>query len=72
MGKYEQARQWIEKALQDPEAQKDPNVLEHYGDILFNLKDVAKALEYWQRAKEKGASSVGLARKIAEKRYIDL
>jgi Tfp pilus assembly protein PilF len=72
LGKYEQARQWIEKALQDPEAQKDPNVLEHYGDILFNLKDVAKALEYWQRAKEKGASSVGLARKIAEKRYIDL
>ena len=72
MGKYEQARQWIEKALQDPDAQKDPNVLEHYGDILFNLKDVAKALEYWQRAKEKGASSVGLARKIAEKRYIDL
>lgn len=71
-GKYEQARQWIEKALQDPDAQKDPNVLEHYGDILFNLKDVAKALEYWQRAKEKGASSIGLARKIAEKRYIDL
>jgi len=71
-GKYEDARQWIEKALQDPEAQKDPSVLEHYGDILFNLKDVAKALEYWQRAKEKGASSVGLARKIAEKRYIDL
>jgi tetratricopeptide (TPR) repeat protein len=72
LGKYEQAKQWIEKALQDPEAQKDPNVLEHYGDILFNLKDVARALEYWQRAKEKGASSVGLARKIAEKRYIDL
>jgi tetratricopeptide (TPR) repeat protein len=71
-GKYEDAKQWIEKALQDPEAQKDPSVLEHYGDILFNLKDVAKALEYWQRAKEKGASSVGLARKIAEKRYIDL
>lgn len=71
-GKYEDAKAWIEKALQDPEAQKDPSVLEHYGDILFNLKDVAKALEYWQRAKEKGASSVGLARKIAEKRYIDL
>ncbi len=72
MGKYEEAREWIEKALKDPDAQKDPNVLEHYGDILFNLKDVAKALEYWQRAKEQGASSTGLARKIAEKRYIDL
>ncbi|TWF44250.1 tetratricopeptide repeat protein [Chitinophaga polysaccharea] len=68
--KFTEARQWIEKALQYPEAQKNPNVLEHYGDILFNLKEVTKAVEYWQMAKDKGASSVGLVRKIAEKRYI--
>ncbi|MCW3461965.1 tetratricopeptide repeat protein [Chitinophaga nivalis] len=68
--KFEEARQWIEKALQYPAAQQDPNVLEHYGDILFNLKEVAKAVEYWQQAKDKGASSVDLVRKIAEKRYI--
>lgn len=70
LGKYEQAKQWIEKALQHDEARQNPGVLEHYGDILFNLHEVAKALEYWQMAKEKGATSVGLARKIAEKRYI--
>lgn len=70
MDKFEEARQWIEKALQYPVAQEDPNVLEHYGDILFNLKEVAKAMEYWQKARDKGASSVGLTRKIAEKRYI--
>ncbi|PSL48847.1 tetratricopeptide repeat protein [Chitinophaga niastensis] len=68
--KFNEAKQWIEKALQYPEAQKNPNVLEHYGDILFNLKDVTKAVEYWQMAKDKGASSVDLVRKIAEKRYI--
>ncbi|NLR61946.1 tetratricopeptide repeat protein [Chitinophaga polysaccharea] len=68
--KFTEARQWIEKALQYPEAQKNPNVLEHYGDILFNLKEVTKAVEYWQMAKDKGASSVDLVRKIAEKRYI--
>ncbi|MFY0253429.1 tetratricopeptide repeat protein [Chitinophaga sp. 30R24] len=68
--RYGDAREWIEKALQYPDAQKNPNVLEHYGDILFNLKEVTKAVEYWQMAKDKGASSVGLARKIAEKRYI--
>ena len=68
--KFAEAKQWIEKALQYPEAQKNPNVLEHYGDILFNLKEVTKAVEYWQMAKDKGASSVDLARKIAEKRYI--
>lgn len=68
--KFGEAKQWIEKALQYPDAQKNPNVLEHYGDILFNLKEVTKAVEYWQMAKDKGASSVDLARKIAEKRYI--
>ncbi|MEZ2441165.1 tetratricopeptide repeat protein [Chitinophaga sp. RCC_12] len=68
--KFAEAKEWIEKALQYPEAQKNPNVLEHYGDILFNLKEVTKAVEYWQMAKDKGASSVDLARKIAEKRYI--
>ncbi|WP_143310759.1 tetratricopeptide repeat protein [Chitinophaga vietnamensis] len=68
--KYSEAKVWIEKALQYPEAQNNPNLLEHYGDILFNLKDVTKAVEYWQKAKDKGASSVDLARKIAEKRYI--
>ncbi|NSL89888.1 tetratricopeptide repeat protein [Chitinophaga sp. Mgbs1] len=68
--KFEEAKLWIEKALQYPEAQQNPNVLEHYGDILFNLKDVTKAVEYWQRAKDKGANSVGLVRKIAEKKYI--
>ncbi|SEW00989.1 tetratricopeptide repeat protein [Chitinophaga arvensicola] len=68
--KFAEAKEWIEKALSYPEAQKNPNVLEHYGDILFNLKEVTKAVEYWQMAKDKGASSVDLARKIAEKRYI--
>ncbi|WP_343700982.1 tetratricopeptide repeat protein [Chitinophaga sp.] len=70
MGKYQQARSWIEKAMQYPEARQDPDVLEHYGDILFNLNEKDKAVEYWQLAKARGANSQGLARKIAEKRYI--
>lgn len=70
MGRYELAKQWMEKALQTPQGKDNPGMLEHYGDILFNLHDVDKAVEYWRLAKEKGANSVGLARKIAEKRYI--
>lgn len=70
LGKYKEAKEWIEKALQHPEAQQDPDVLEHYGDILFNLNEKDRAVEYWQLAKAKGANSKGLARKIAEKRYI--
>ncbi|QEH40669.1 tetratricopeptide repeat protein [Chitinophaga sp. XS-30] len=70
LGRYREAKEWIEKALQHPEAQQDPDVLEHYGDILFNLNEKDRAVEYWQLAKAKGANSIGLARKIAEKRYI--
>jgi tetratricopeptide (TPR) repeat protein len=70
MARYEQAKEWMEKALQSEDARQNPNMLEHYGDILFNLHEVDKALEYWQLAKQKGANSVGLTRKIAEKRYI--
>ncbi|MGX5820143.1 tetratricopeptide repeat protein [Chitinophaga lutea] len=70
LGKYGQAKTWIEKALEFPEAQQDPDVLEHYGDILFNLNEKDKAVKFWQLAKAKGANSQGLARKIAEKRYI--
>lgn len=70
LGRYKEARMWIEKALQNPEAQEDPDVLEHYGDILFNLNEKEKAVQYWQMAKARGANSHGLARKIAEKRYI--
>jgi len=70
MARYDQAKVWMEKALQTEDAKDNPNMLEHYGDILFNLHEVDKALEYWQLAKQKGANSVGLARKIAEKRYI--
>lgn len=70
LGRYKEARAWIEKALQNPEARQDPDVLEHYGDILFNLNEKEKAVQYWQLAKAKGANSHGLARKIAERRYI--
>lgn len=70
LGKYREAKEWIEKAMQSPDAQQDPDVLEHYGDILFNLNEKDKAVQYWQLARAKGANSVSLARKIAEKRYI--
>lgn len=70
MGRFADAKEWMDKAFQSKDAQQNPNMLEHYGDILFNLHEVDKAVEYWQLAKEKGATSVGLSRKIAEKRYI--
>jgi len=38
--------------------------LEHYGDVLFRLGDVDRALDYWKQAKEKGDGSAALNEKI--------
>ena len=67
--KYEDARIWMEKAIKN---NKDNGVqLEHYGDILFHLKQEKQALEYWIKAKELGVKSAILDKKINEKKYTD-
>ncbi len=65
-GRYEEARVWIEKSLQnasDPSA----DVLEHYGDVMYKLNNKEEALKYWKMAKEKGEGSEFLNRKINDK-----
>lgn len=49
----------------------DPDVLEHYGDILFKLGDEQKALEQWQKSKDKGNASPTLQKKLDHRRYIE-
>ncbi len=62
--KYVEARVWIEKALAAGEP--DGVVVEHYGDILFELGDTAVAMEQWRRAKTLGGGGPLLERKINE------
>ncbi len=69
MGRYREARTWMEKALAIPDARQRPGYLEHYGDILYKLHDVDEALRYWKLAQEHGGRSELLERKIREKRY---
>jgi tetratricopeptide (TPR) repeat protein len=68
--KYVDAKQWIEKALQHG---KEPSATqtEHYGDILFNLGNTEAAVQNWKKAKEYGAKSPLVDRKINEKKYIE-
>ena len=67
--KYEQAKTWIERALQNNEA-SNPVYLEHYGDILFVKGEKELALVQWQKAKREGNDSEKLTRKLNEKKYI--
>ncbi len=62
-GDYEQARQWLEKALQHG-GDNHPDVLERYGDVSYQLGHADQALDYWKRAKAAGSTSNALERKI--------
>ncbi len=48
-----------------------PSVLEGFGDYLFKSGQKDKAVQYWQKAKEKGLKSAVLDKKIAEKLFIE-
>lgn len=66
--KYAEAKLWAEKSLQH-DKNASATKTEHYGDILYFLGDVAGAVQNWQKAKDFGASSPVLERKINEKKY---
>jgi predicted negative regulator of RcsB-dependent stress response len=51
--------------------EKNGVIVEHYGDILYMLGDVEKALEQWKKALEIGDTSEFINEKIKQKRYID-
>jgi Tfp pilus assembly protein PilF len=68
--RYEDARTWVGKALDDKEG-VSAEVMEHYGDILYKLGDKDQAFYYWQKAKTKGPGSALLDKKITEKRLLE-
>jgi tetratricopeptide (TPR) repeat protein len=68
--KYADAKTWMEKALQHGKT-KSGTQTEHYGDILFHLGDTEGAVQNWLKAKQYGAQSATLERKINEKKYLE-
>lgn len=57
---YSEAEIWLSKAADGG----NPNVLEHYGDVLFRNNKIKAALEQWKASKTKGNQSPGLEKKI--------
>jgi tetratricopeptide (TPR) repeat protein len=62
-GQFAEARTFLEKALKTK--QVSGTVVEHYGDVLFQLGEKDKALDQWRRAKTLGGASGALDKKIA-------
>lgn len=67
---YEEAKRWQEKALEHG-GEKNGTLLEHYGDILFQLGQTDKAFDYWQKAKATGKHSDLIDKKIADKKMYE-
>ena len=70
MGKYRDAKDWEDKALQHG-GTSHTDILDHYGDILFKFGNKDTALEYWQKAKEAGLKSDLLDKKIHDKQLYE-
>ncbi|MCB0518756.1 MAG: tetratricopeptide repeat protein [Lewinellaceae bacterium] len=65
MKDFNSAKSWLEKAIEHG-GSNNPSVLEHYGDVLFQMGNAASAVEYWQKAVEAGGKSLLLKKKAAE------
>lgn len=62
LGRYEEARQWIEKAYNN---KGSADVTHHLGDVYFRLGNTQRAVELWKEAREKGLKDAELDRKIS-------
>jgi tetratricopeptide (TPR) repeat protein len=69
-GNYILAKIYIEQAI-SKDRTKNPELFDHYGDILFMSGEKDKAVEQWLKAKELGKTGVTLDKKIAEKAYFE-
>lgn len=63
MGRHEEARKWIEKALASGGANEGV-IVEHHGDILFALGETDKARARWKEAQDLGGASDDIDRKV--------
>ncbi len=68
--KYNDAKTWLEKAMQSG-GDKNGTILEHYGDVLFKLGDIDKALNFWNQAKSTGDHSELIDKKITDKKLYE-
>ena len=67
---YNSALFWIEKAISGG-GNNNSTIVEHYGDILYQLSKKEAALLQWQKAKELGSKSKFIDKKISDKKLYE-
>lgn len=68
MKNYKEALDWMEQAMLITDSQNRPELLTHYGDILYKLGEEDKAIEQWRKAIDKGGDKDTLETKIKSKK----
>ena len=68
-GDFKESKKFLEKAVSIDD--EDGTVIEHYGDVLFQLGNVDQAIKEWERALEKGEASELLEKKIADRKLYE-
>lgn len=68
-GKLKEAKKILEKAIKLNGV--DGIIIEHYGDVLFNLGRKEEALAQWQKAKDVGRASDLIDKKIADRKLYE-
>jgi tetratricopeptide (TPR) repeat protein len=67
-GKFKESKKFLEKAVSLDE---DGTVIEHYGDVLFQLGDIEGAIKQWERARDLGEASELIEKKIADRKLYE-
>ena len=68
--RYKDAKKWMEKLFSYDKNPQGVNY-EHYGDILYKLGDVNKAVQNWKKAKKLGDTSEFIDQKIKDEKIYE-
>ncbi len=71
-GKYKDAQDYIQKAIDANGENADGTLWEHLGDIYYKQGNVDKAVECWTKAKEKGTENMDIDKKIKDRKLYEI
>jgi tetratricopeptide (TPR) repeat protein len=70
MKEYQKSREFLERAINQSTGVSG-TIIEHYGDVLYQLGEKAKALEQWKKARQMGENSQSIDKKIQSGQLIE-
>lgn len=70
MKDYQKSREFLERAVKQGSGVSG-TIVEHYGDVLYQLGEKDKAIEQWKKARQMGENSINIDKKIQSGQLIE-